>query len=315
MRRLRRRCRSSARLPDSTVRPSRMIVTRSARRSTSLRMWLDSSTVVPAATRSATHAANTCSISGSSPEVGSSSTSRSTSAAKRRDQRDLLPVALGVGPAPPGRVEPEAFQQLLAAPVARVGAAHAQQQVDRLAARQVGPQGDVAGHVGQPAVDGDAVAPGVEPEDAGGAAVAAQQAQQCPERGGLARAVRAEEAVHLAAPHREVQAVQGPDRPEALDQAANLDHERCRRPHEPSIGPGAQALRTSIRTDSASATARSRTARRGSGRAATVRRRSARTAGRRSSTSSTAAWSPPVTTSEPRGSPPRIRAAWSAAAS
>ena len=43
-------------------------------------MWLESSTVVPAATRSATQSLNTCSISGSSPDVGSSSTSRSTSA-------------------------------------------------------------------------------------------------------------------------------------------------------------------------------------------------------------------------------------------
>ena len=58
-----------------------MIVTLSARRSTSLRMWLESRTVVPAATRSARQSANSSSMSGSSPEVGSSSTSRSTSAA------------------------------------------------------------------------------------------------------------------------------------------------------------------------------------------------------------------------------------------
>ena len=78
---LRRRCRSSAKVPLSTARPALMIVTLSARRSTSLRMWLESSTVVPAATRSARQSANSSSMSGSSPEVGSSSTSRSTSAA------------------------------------------------------------------------------------------------------------------------------------------------------------------------------------------------------------------------------------------
>ena len=78
---LRRRWRRSASVPVSTVRPSRMIVTRSASRSTSLRMWLERSTVAPAAVRSATHSLKTSSISGSSPEVGSSRISSSASAA------------------------------------------------------------------------------------------------------------------------------------------------------------------------------------------------------------------------------------------
>ena len=43
------RWRSSASVPVSTVRPARMMLTRSQRCSTSLRMWLDSSTVAPLA--------------------------------------------------------------------------------------------------------------------------------------------------------------------------------------------------------------------------------------------------------------------------
>jgi hypothetical protein len=56
------------------------MLTRSHRASTSARMWLDSSTVrSPAAVSSRTLSWKTASISGSSPEVGSSSTSTSAS--------------------------------------------------------------------------------------------------------------------------------------------------------------------------------------------------------------------------------------------
>ena len=57
------------------------MLTRSHSASTSARMWLDSSTVRPAAASSRMHSWNTASISGSSPDVGSSSSSSSTSAA------------------------------------------------------------------------------------------------------------------------------------------------------------------------------------------------------------------------------------------
>ncbi len=68
------RCRSSASVPFSTATPARMMVTRSHSSSTSLRMWLESSTVAPSAFTLATCARNTASITGSSPLVGSSST-------------------------------------------------------------------------------------------------------------------------------------------------------------------------------------------------------------------------------------------------
>ncbi len=58
-----------------------MMLTRSHSASTSARMWLESSTVRPAAASSRTQSWNTASISGSSPAVGSSSSSSSTSEA------------------------------------------------------------------------------------------------------------------------------------------------------------------------------------------------------------------------------------------
>ena len=68
-----------------------------------------------------------------------------------RDQRDLLPVALGVGARLLVRVEFEALDQLGAALFVDA-AAHAGQQVDGLAAGQIRPQRDIAGNIGDLAV-------------------------------------------------------------------------------------------------------------------------------------------------------------------
>ena len=97
------------------MRPARTMLTRSADASTSERMWLDSRTVRPSARTRASCSWNTCSISGSRPDVGSSRTSSGTSRRERGDERDLLPVALGVGAALLGRVELERVEQLVSA--------------------------------------------------------------------------------------------------------------------------------------------------------------------------------------------------------
>ena len=109
--RLRRRCRRSASVPVSTARPSRMIVTRSASCSTSLRMWLDSSTVVPcglvlgqALVEDLLHER----VEAGGGLVQDEQVGRG---GERGDQGDLLPVALGVGPALLGRVELEPLEQ------------------------------------------------------------------------------------------------------------------------------------------------------------------------------------------------------------
>lgn len=76
------RWRRSARVPESTIRPARTMLTRSAAVSTSERMWLESSTVRPSARTRDRCSWKTFSINGSRPEVGSSRTSRGTSDAK-----------------------------------------------------------------------------------------------------------------------------------------------------------------------------------------------------------------------------------------
>ncbi len=69
------------------------------------------------------------------------------------------------------------------------------------------------GHVGEPAVDRHGVPPRVEAEDGRRTAVDAEQAEQRPDRGRLAGAVRAEEAVHLARRGPRGRARRGPGSP------------------------------------------------------------------------------------------------------
>ena len=89
---------------------------------------------------------NCCSISGSSPLVGSSSSSTLGSARERGDERDLLAVALRVGAGPFAEVELEPLDQL--APVGLVDAAlESSEQREALLAGEPRPEADVAGHV------------------------------------------------------------------------------------------------------------------------------------------------------------------------
>jgi hypothetical protein len=80
-----------------------------------------------------------------------------------RHQRHLLAVALRVGPALLRGVELEALDQLVAAGLVEVTAQPAE-QVDDLAAAEVGPEGDVAGHVGEAVVEPVGVVPRVAVE-------------------------------------------------------------------------------------------------------------------------------------------------------
>jgi hypothetical protein len=109
-------------------------------------MWLDSSTVTPSCWRSCTHCWNTCSINGSSPEEGSSSTSRSGPRGQRGYQGDLLPVALGIVADPLRRIQLEAFDQLCTALLVDAAVRRAD-HVEALASGQARPEGDVAGDV------------------------------------------------------------------------------------------------------------------------------------------------------------------------
>src|SRR4029077_1747213 len=84
----------------------------------------------------------------------------------------------------------------------------------------------VPGHVGEPGVQRGGVPPRVAAEQAGLAAVLAQQAEQDTDGGGLARPVRAEEGVHLAGPDGQVKAVECGGPAERLAQRAHLDRVR-----------------------------------------------------------------------------------------
>jgi hypothetical protein len=138
------------------------------------------------------------------------------------DEGHLLPVALRVRALLAPGVELEALEEVGAAAGVEP-AAKASEQVDHLAAGQGRPQRDVAGHVGQAAVERGGLAPGVAAEKLGRAAVGAQEAEEDPEGGGLAGPVRAEEAVDLAAGHLEVEAVERARAPERLAEAGHAD--------------------------------------------------------------------------------------------
>jgi hypothetical protein len=103
-------------------------------------------------------------------------------------------------------------------------AAQAAEEVDGLASGEAGPEGDVAGDVGEPLVQLGGVLPGVGAEEFGPALVGAEHAEEDADGGGLPGAVRAEEAVRLPLRHFEVQMVERGHVTEALDQVLSADH-------------------------------------------------------------------------------------------
>lgn len=103
---------------------------------------------------------------------------------QRSDQGDLLPVALGVRAGLLARVEVEPLEKVGLAGLVDA-AAEAREQVDRLAAGELGPERDVAGHVGQAMVQADRVGPWVRPEQGDVAPVRLEQTEQDADGGGL----------------------------------------------------------------------------------------------------------------------------------
>ena len=94
------RWRSSASVPVSTHRPARMMLTRSHSRSTSARMWLESSTVVPVGSELLDAVAEDLLHQRVQPGRRLVEEQQLHVGRERRDQGDLLPVALGVGCGP-----------------------------------------------------------------------------------------------------------------------------------------------------------------------------------------------------------------------
>ena len=106
------RWRSSDSVPVSTVLPARMIVTRSHSSSTSARMWLESSTVRPRLARLLDAGLEHRLHQRVEPGGRLVEDEQLGVGGERGDERDLLPVALGVRAALLRRVELEALEQL-----------------------------------------------------------------------------------------------------------------------------------------------------------------------------------------------------------
>ena len=102
-------------------------------------------------------------------------------------------------------------------------AAHPPEQVDRLATGQRRPQGDIAWHIGNIAVQRDGVDPRVAAEQSGRAFIGADQAQQRADGGRLPCAVGPQEAVHLAAGDGQIESVESPGCAEMLDESVYFD--------------------------------------------------------------------------------------------
>ena len=208
----------SAGEPSAMIRPSRISSSRSQRSASSI-TWLETKTAVPASASRWNSAHSSTRSTGSSPTVGSSSTSRS----RRAEQRDRQ-----AGPAALAAAEPADHLVAVARQVdgldhpvdlGRVDAEHAGEEPQVLGDGQVvvhaGRLGDVADPVSQ------RLAPGRLAEDADRAAGDLLDADQAAHQRGLAAAGRAEQAGHPAA-DRDVELLQ--HRPPAAhdEQAADL---------------------------------------------------------------------------------------------
>ena len=148
---------------------------------------------------------------------------------QRRDEHDLLAVALGVFAVLLRRVEAETLDQfgahggVVAAGIARAAGPEFRQRGQRLPAGELRPQGDVARNVRDACRRRRRIAHRVVAQDIDGAPVRAEHAEDRPDRRRLAGAVGAQEPVHGAPADREIQVIDRGERPEALGQAAHGD--------------------------------------------------------------------------------------------
>src|SRR5215831_995352 len=146
---------------------------------------------------------------------------------QRLDQDHLALVAAGVLPELAGRVEVQPLYQL---PEVRLVDAPAQvaQVLEDLAAGEFGVQRGLARRVADEPLDRQRLPPAVQPGDPGHTGVGAEQRHEQPDRRGLAGAVRAEEAEHLALPHLERDVDDPSGAAIALGETLNLHDRRHR---------------------------------------------------------------------------------------
>ena len=135
-------------------------------------------------------------------------------------QRHLLPVPLGVGPYPFAGIQIEALNEL-GLPLGVARAAQPGQGVEHLATGQGRPQRHVTGNIGDLPVDERGLPPRLAAQHAHASTIGPVEPQQDADRGGFPRPIGAEETVDAARLHCQVQAVERPEAPEVLDQAAH----------------------------------------------------------------------------------------------
>ena len=191
--------------------------------STSDSRWVDSSTVAPSAASSPTSERTSRVPCGSSPLVGSSRMSRSRGAAGRRRAQALAHAERVVAvPLAGGRGEPDPVQRRGDPPARGAGSTVRSAASSRRRLSRPDRYGWKAGpSTSAPTRGSTRARPAGSPAEQGVAARGGpDQAQQHPDRGGLARAVRAEEPVHRAGGTARSTASTATWPPEPLGQAA-----------------------------------------------------------------------------------------------
>ena len=215
-------------MPSAMTRPWSMTASRSARRSASSRYCVVSSTVVPSAAIWRTRSHTWLRLRGSRPVVGSSRNRISGPGDQAGGDVDAAPHAAREGPhLPAGGVrEPERRR---AARSPRLRASVQDRPSSRLTSTRFScPVRSSSTEAYWPVRltfcrTAAASRDHVVAEHRGPAARRLEQRGEHADRGGLAGAVGAEQAVDGAAADRQVNAVQGPRGAEGLDQAARLD--------------------------------------------------------------------------------------------
>ena len=109
--------------------------------------------------------------------------------------------------------------------VAGVDAVHVGDEGQRLARRQPIEQREILGHDADAPLHRDGIGQRIDAEDAHRAGGRPEQAGQALDGGGLAGAVRSEEAVEAAGRHREIDAVDGAELTEVAGEAVRLDRQ------------------------------------------------------------------------------------------
>ena len=147
------------------------------------------------------------------------------------ERQALLPAAReGAGQLLAPAAQAEFIEGSIDGLLALAHAEHARHEIEVLADRKVVPQGELLGHVAHLALDRGAFPEDVESEAGAATAIRRQQAAEHADRGRLAAAVGAEEAVNLALADLQAQILDHVLVAEAFVDAGDVDDQAVHRP-------------------------------------------------------------------------------------